>query len=241
MIEGESIDVGTQLIIKCYPNQLSLPSGVLLYINGKGENNSTTITDSSPSPKVITRVGNTVIKSTQSKTGGGSIYFDGTGDYLSTPATGDLRFTTQSFTWEAWVYVISFASHGRAIISTARASEGGNYGHFLSVEYNGFWFRDWVTGNGAFFSLAVQLNTWYHVACAKVGSNALLWVDGIQATPGTFAVTNTPHTEFLIGDAYEDSGFAPGFWGYMEHIGVWSGQRYFEDFNPLTDTLCSYA
>ena len=50
-----------------------------------GANNSTTFTDASPNPKTITPYGNTKISTAQSKWGSGSGYFDGSGDYLTTP------------------------------------------------------------------------------------------------------------------------------------------------------------
>ena len=78
-------------------------SSVSLLLHGNGINGSTTITDNSPSPKTVTAVGNAQISTAQSKFGGGSIAFDGTGDYLTTPNNSDYQFGTSDFTVECWI------------------------------------------------------------------------------------------------------------------------------------------
>ena len=64
-------------------------SQVSLLLHGDGANGSTTIVDSSPSPKTVTAVGNAQISTTQSKFGGSSLAFDGAGDYLEAPHSND--------------------------------------------------------------------------------------------------------------------------------------------------------
>jgi len=69
-----------------------------------GSNGSSIFTDSSPSPKTVTAHGNAQISTAQSKSGGSSAYFDGSGDFLTVPADADLQFGSGDFTVEAWVY-----------------------------------------------------------------------------------------------------------------------------------------
>ena len=52
-------------------------SSVSLLLHGDGD-----LLDSSSSPKTITAYGNAAVSSAQSKFGGGSIYFDGSGDFV---------------------------------------------------------------------------------------------------------------------------------------------------------------
>ena len=79
-------------------------SSTKLLLNGNGTNGSTTFTDSSNSSHTVTASGNAQISTTQSKFGGSSMYFDGSGDYLviaqdtSTDLSGVVDFTI-----EAWV------------------------------------------------------------------------------------------------------------------------------------------
>ena len=84
---------------------------VSLLLHGNGTNGSTTITDSSPSPKTVTAVGNAQISTAQSKFGGSSIAFDGTGDYLSVPNDGTLQMGSVDFTIEFWIYFNSLSGY----------------------------------------------------------------------------------------------------------------------------------
>ena len=207
---------------------------VLLWIKGNGANDSTNITDESGKNVPLTIYSPTKISTAQSINGGSSILFGG--GYIGTPAaSGDLRFTTQSFTWETWVYPTSLNFYGNSVISTAR-SNSGNFGHFLQIKPDAIWFRDWLNLTGAVFNGTITVNTWYHIACTKNGTTARIWVNGVEGTSGQFTATNTPHSEFQIGRSYNDSGFAPVFQGYQQAIRITSGLRYTTNFNPLTDT-----
>ena len=76
---------------------------VSLLLHGDGANNSTTFTDSSSNNFTLSRVGDVKISTTESKFGGSSIFFDGTGDYLTLANNSDFNFPND-FTVEAWVY-----------------------------------------------------------------------------------------------------------------------------------------
>ena len=78
-------------------------ANVSLLLHGDGTNGSTTIVDSSPSPKTVTAVGDAKISTAQSKFGGASIGFDGSGDSLAAPASIS-HFGTGDFTIELWIY-----------------------------------------------------------------------------------------------------------------------------------------
>jgi hypothetical protein len=79
-----------------------------LLLHGDGTNGSTTITDSSISPKTVTAVGNAQISTAQSKFGGASIAFNGTTSYLTTPANSDFAYDAD-FTIECWLYLTGSA------------------------------------------------------------------------------------------------------------------------------------
>ena len=75
----------------------------LLLLHCNGADTSTTFIDSSRSHKTVTPNGNSQIDTAQSKFGGASSLFDGTGDYLSVPDSEDWNFGTGSFTFDFWV------------------------------------------------------------------------------------------------------------------------------------------
>ena len=68
-----------------------------------GVDGSTTFTDETG--KSIVPYGDTKISSTQSKFGGSSAYFDGSGDYLAIAASNDFEFGAGDFTVECWFRV----------------------------------------------------------------------------------------------------------------------------------------
>ena len=105
-------------------------SNVSLLLHGDGTNGSTTIIDSSPLPKTVTAFGNAQISTAQSKFGGSSIAFDGTGDSLTIPA---ITFAGD-FTLEAWLY------------KTARSASGYSVLFAQSTENNQFTYDEMLSG-----------------------------------------------------------------------------------------------
>jgi len=90
--------------------------------------------DGSANGRTITTSGNIVVSPfTQfnyapyaSDIHGGSVYFDGTGDYLQVNNSTDFAFGTGDFTVEAWVnYTTWSGSGGQAIISTGTSTSAG--------------------------------------------------------------------------------------------------------------------
>lgn len=73
-----------------------------LLLHTDGTDGSTTFTDSSLSPKTISVFGNAQVDTAQSKFGGASALFDGTGDYL-TGSSADFAFGTNDFTIDFWM------------------------------------------------------------------------------------------------------------------------------------------
>jgi hypothetical protein len=215
-------------------------ANVVLFLKGDGTNGSTNIVDSSPSPKTITVNGNAQISTAQSKYGGSSLLFDGSGDYLSIPATGDMLFSSQNFTWEAWIYPTTLsASYRITLMGNARASAGGDYGMHLQVKKNATnqtMFSAWANENGSIGS-TLNLNQWNHIACTRVGTTVEIFVNGIKGTTGSCATSITSHTAFLIGTVFQNDGYANDYTGYIDSLRLTRGVvRYTANFNPETDT-----
>ena len=129
-------------------------SQVSLLLHGNGTNGSTTITDNSPTPKTVTAVDNAQISTAQSKFGGASIAFDGTGDFLSTPNNAAFDFGSGDLTLEAWVY----------IAANSPADQDGNRGAIICNTWPatstplGWQFA--LLGNTTTTGIAIALDTW---------------------------------------------------------------------------------
>jgi len=209
-------------------------SQVSLLLHGDGTNGSTTIVDSSPSPKAVTAVGNAQISTAQSKFGGASIAFDGSGDYLSATPNACYAFGTGDFTVETWVYPTSFPSAYRTIAAT-RGPAGVVTGWSWSVASNGtfafytngFAYSGTATG-------AVPLNAWTHVAMVRSNGSFQVYAGGVSNRPaGSVSITNDFTNQTLWIGAI--GGTQDPFTGYIDDLRITKGvARYTSNFTPPT-------
>ena len=209
-------------------------ASVSLLLHGNGTNGSTTITDNSPSPKTVTAVGNAQISTTQSKLGGASLLFDGTGDRLTTPSNSAFAFGTADFTVEAWVRESSRGQYASLLEIGAHLSSGiifltnggSNASDRIGV-YAGSFIGSQVTG---------PLNEWNHIAYVRASGQLTCYVNGIGGTPVSLANNFTSTTTITIGskNGGSDGGGAPvyDFNGYIDDLRVTKGvARYTSNFS----------
>ena len=164
------------------------------------------IVNSTPTPLPITIAGNTTISTAQYPTGmTRSIYFDGTGDWL-TLASNAIFDQTVDFTVEAFVrfaavptgsfgnYGLIFGQESSNMIKLGTASTGSGV----------FAFGVTKSGVGSLIvgTTSVSLNTWYHVALVKSGTgtnNIKLYVNGTQEGQATGGTAGSSTTVTYIG------------------------------------------
>ena len=202
---------------------------VSLLLHGNGTNGSTTITDSSPTPKTVTAVGNAQISTAQSKYGGASIEFDGTGDYALIPSNSAFQFGSGNFTIEAWVYPRSFNSYN-AIASNMQLGETSWAFTFMS---NGVLrFQTYNESIASTSSNAVALNQWSHVAVTRANNNCTVFVNGTQQGTGTVANAFSLLSNVSAGGDLSTNNY---FNGYIDDLRITKGvARYTANFTPPT-------
>jgi len=216
---------------------------VSLLLHGDGTNGSTTIVDSSSSPKAVTAVGDAQISTAQSKFGGSSLVFDGNGDYLSTPATSFqfLHKLTDSWTAESWVYLLS-SSSDNTIFDTGGAS-GNTIGTLLhfnsSLSLIATVRQGTVTRATSSPNNIVTLNSWHHIALSYDQSAFRLFVDGTLVGSTTFntQTSNDSTQSTLKVGAFEYAGTVLGGFmdGYIDDFRITKGvARYTANFTPPT-------
>jgi len=214
---------------------------VSLLLHGDGTNGSTTIVDSSPSPKTVTAVGDAQISTAQSKFGGASLAFDGNGDYLSTPATSFqfLHKLTDSWTAESWVYLSS--SSVNTIFDTG-GSSATTIGTLLYLNSSLSLIAIVRQGTGTATTSSpnniVTLNSWHHIALSYDQSAFRLFVDGTLVGSTTFntQTSNDSTQSTLKVGAHEYGSFLDGFMnGYIDDFRITKGiARYTANFTPPT-------
>lgn len=196
-------------------------------------NFNTAITDSSISANVLTANGNAVISITQKKYGAGSAYFDGSGDFLSLPASSDFAFGAANFTVEGWVYTATTSGLG-AIIGLANGSAANSNYAFQLLRNGSQWQFNVFSGSTAYGSAvgALSINTWYHIAMVRSGNSLYAFVDGalIQTTSITGVTLNAPSG--AVAHIGQVQGYHP--WnGYIDSLRVTKGvARYTAAFTP---------
>jgi len=212
-------------------------SQVSLLLHGDGANGSTTITDSSPTPKTVTAVGNAQISTAQSKFGGASIAFDGNGDYLTLPSSNDFSFGLGDFTVEGWVYFLGFsAADARGIFQQANSlfATSTTSSCAVSTRPVSGTNRWHIYANNTFYDSATTLNasTWYHFALVRNASNTRLYVNGNSTIGPISDGRDYSGTTLGIGSIYgTDSRYNHN--GYIDEFRITKGvARYTTDFTP---------
>jgi hypothetical protein len=213
-------------------------SNVSLLLHGDGTNGSTTIIDSSPSPKTVTAVGNAQISTAQSKFGGSSLAFDGSGDYVSIADSADFTFGSGNFTIEFWVYPSD--STQRIIASHGNAALPGTAWDFTRFSTGAVLFNCYDTVGsviiGALQSPSITTNAWTHVALVRNGNSFVLYANGIG---GSVLTSSSPlYDPSSAIDIGRLVGVGNAFNGYIDDFRITKGvARYTANFTPPTAPL----
>lgn len=142
---------------------------------------------------------------------GGSMYFSGTSDYLSTGTSSSaFTFGTGDWTVEMWVYNLQFGNRGLFQSSTTSGGMVANSGgggiqiyltssNTIGVSINSTW------TNTA--TITMKAYAWHHVALVKYNNNVKLYIDGVSDSGfGTVAdTTNYTATYACVGGYYTTS------------------------------------
>jgi len=177
-------------------------------------------------------VGNAQISTSVKKYGTGSIYLDGTGDYL---VGNGFQGLGGDFTIEAWVYSLNWSSGAHVIFDTRDAwfsatgvnlyfNDAGNLIMYLN------------SGDRITSATAYSLSTWYHVALVRSGSTITMYVDGTSVGTYTYATALTDKTA-IVGTATDNrqTTNAWKFNGYIDDLRITSNfARYTSTFTPPT-------
>jgi len=138
----------------------------------------------SPSPKLVTAVADAQIDTAQKVFGTGSVLFDGTGDYLTIPASADWNFGAGDFTIDLWVRFNALppADTNHMLFLESIVLDPINYWQFLIYNVAGqlqFWFNA-IGRNDYKKDWTPVVNIWYHITFIRNGNTSTGYVDGVS-------------------------------------------------------------
>ena len=163
---------------------------------------------------------------------GGSVYFDGDGDYLTVASSSNLGFSAD-FTVEFWLYYTG--GNGYKFFWTNNAGSGDYLGYGLNTGSLNPWL--WNDANVITTSTAISTNTWQHHAVVRNGSTLTIYLDGVSigstTNTTTFGAGSQP---FYIG--WNGINNQQNTTGYISDMRVVNGSAiYTTDFTPPTEPL----
>jgi hypothetical protein len=209
-------------------------ANTLLLIHADGTDASTVFRDDvgeGRSARGIQAIGNAQVDTAQSKFGGASALFDGTGDSLlvNNPTAGEFEFTAgEDFTLEAWVRPAATPSFA-GIISLGSARSGNEY--TVYTESGALRAATFGGSNLSTTASTLSTNTWYHVAVSRSGTTVRLFLDGTQVDSDTYTFTAGQQSTIRIG-SFSDGSLS---WnGHIDEVRISNIARYTAAFTPST-------
>lgn len=180
----------------------------------------------------FTAVGNAKTKVAQHKFGTTAAYFDGAGDYISTPDSVDWQFPGD-FTVECWVWIDSGTNAIQAIYNQ-RASNGTQF----NISYSGGNYYQWAWCDGGAIvtqntGIILNPSSWVHLVWQRLGTNFRTYVNGNLNHSVTWSGVPADQTVVATigGDA---AGYGQDFKGYIDDFRITKGvARYLNNFSPV--------
>jgi hypothetical protein len=228
VVKGSSVydpSASTLTVPTTPPTAISNTSLLLNYTNGG-------ITDAT-AKNVAETVGGAAISTAQSKFGGSSMYFDGSGDYLVAPAQA-ITNLIGDFTVEFWAYRPSagnnfFYTTGDDALSSGISIYIGNSGNNLRV-YN----ANGVVIDAALSGISFPTSTWTHIALVRSSGVVKLFAAGSQAGSNWSSSTTFSGRVYLATEFNNGSASGTGNC-YLQDFRITNGYaRYTATFTPPT-------
>jgi hypothetical protein len=176
--------------------------------------------------------------------------FDGSGDYLFIPQTGNPQNTnwellSGDLTIEFWFYAntISPTTQGLVAKFNGNALSRTDIQYFIGLSSGGNLFCNLyqsTTNNDITFTSAISTGTWYHVALVRSGTSVSAFLNGVKnATTRTISGNlNSGLSWPLSIGRYGEGGISYDFNGYIDDLRITKGfARYTANFTPPTEAF----
>jgi hypothetical protein len=208
-------------------------------LNGLAKFTVTAVAEVIRAKKGITAIGNAQVSTAQSKFGGASALFDGTGDYLRVEPK--IEVASSNFTMEAWIRTSDNAQ--RIILAKFSAAYSAGFDWTFFQSSTGKLIFQWWDGGfkAVTGATTLSLNTWIHVAAVRNGSTLTLYVNGVADATGTATDIRTGTAEVWVGAYSEGSGVLSSWNGNLDEIRISNSARYTANFTAPTQPFVNDA
>jgi hypothetical protein len=186
----------------------------------------------------ITVVGSAAVQGTTVKYGTKALQFNGTTDYLQSPAAaGD--FGTGDFTVEFWMNAASTTNTLVAVVGTQSIAGNATAGMWrvsIRMSGGGGLFFNYATG-GAFSdntlsSTSYNDGTWHHIAVTRAGTTVRGFVDGVLVGTVTVSQSLSSGQKLNVGFNAQDIRY---YVCYIDDLRITKGvARYTANFTAPT-------
>jgi len=172
-------------------------------------------------------VGNAQISTSVKKFNTGSLAFDGTGDYLTTPFSALYQFGTGDFTIEFWIYR-SAGSVYQAILDTRSSGIATPWAVLLNSSNQPYI----LIASDLTSSISVPATTWTHIAICRASGTLRIFNDGVQGYSAANTTSMSPTGALRIGKTVDN---LYDLNGYIDDLRITKGYaRYTAAFTAPT-------
>jgi hypothetical protein len=196
--------------------------------------------DQSDSNHTVTVSGNPILNSTTKKFGASSVYFDGSGDYLTIPDHGDWDFGSGDFTIDFWAnHPVSSTNIDPYYFSFGAALAMVFYPMDHAISDRRGKIRVHTDSAGVdFYTSSSGIQTgWHHIAfVVEASGTATLYYDGQNSGADTRTSPFSVSDLITIGGYGETSDSNWGYDGYIDELRISNTARWTENFDDALPT-----
>jgi len=189
----------------------------------------------------ITAYGNAQVDTAQSKFGGASALFDGSGDYIHSPDSEDWELGTTHTTWtiEWWQYLTALPNAYKGILSHQQEGGGTNVGWGAYISNTNKLTFAGSTSSFASGATTLSTNQWQHCAIVRDGLTLKYYVNGVLDYTNTNYTNKTDSVDrnlaigysFNVASGYNGALYFPG---RIDDLRISHIARYTANFTPPT-------
>lgn len=205
-------------------------------LHGDGTDASTAFPDNALFPKTFTVAGNAQVDTAQSKFGGASVLFDGTGDYIDTPDHDDLTFGNADFTVDFWLKLAATGTNYNLAgqVDSSKTSAGSAFRLLItgdsiySIIYGG---STEYQSNG----ISLADTNWHHVALIRSGNSLYVALDGTLSSPLSVTGVTVNNVTAKLGVGRAGEYVTSSLNGWIDEFRISKGiARWTSNFTPPT-------